>query len=330
MVDRADTSPACGGSSCCAPSGSTLGRATSRGASPPRSLDRCHRIEQVVVPGHAFLMGDQNGDENTGDGETPVHRVVVREFLMDATTVTNEQFAWFVDATGYRTEAEVFGFSAVFHLAVDAPASDVLGPAAGVPWWLGVKNANWRHPGGSRSGIVDRGDHPVVHVSWNDAVAYTVWAGRTLPTEAQWEAAARGGQQGQRFPWGNERERAGTHRYRMNTWQGSFPTSNILGDGYLTTAPVYSFEPNAYGLWQMVGNVWEWCADWWEADYYARSPMGDPTGPTSGTVRVLRGGSHLCHESYCNRYRNAARSSNTPDSSMGNAGFRTVGALPER
>jgi formylglycine-generating enzyme required for sulfatase activity len=167
--------------------------------------------------------------------------------------------------------------------------------------------------------VLDLQDHPVVHISWNDAQAYCEWAGRALPTEAQWEAASRGGLDGARYPWGEERDET-----RMNIWQGVFPVENTLEDGYLTTAPVRSYDPNAYGLWQTVGNVWEWCADWWDPRYYAVSPENDPAGPIRGTVRVLRGGSYLCHDSYCNRYRNAARSSNTADSSMGNAGFRTV------
>jgi formylglycine-generating enzyme required for sulfatase activity len=198
-----------------------------------------------------------------------------------------------------------------------------------------VKGADWRHPGGRNSSIDDLGDHPVVHISWNDAVAYCEWAGRSLPTEAQWEAASRGGLDGARFPWGDDPHGDSavaaptTHTrkgesWRMNIWQGTFPTENTLEDGFLTTSPVRSFTPNAYGLWQTIGNVWEWCADWWHPGYYRVSPLIDPRGPEHGQVRVMRGGSYLCHDSYCNRYRNAARSSNTPDSSMGNGGFRTV------
>ncbi|WP_147918238.1 formylglycine-generating enzyme family protein [Ruania zhangjianzhongii] len=284
-----------------------------------------HGIEQAVVPAQTFQMGDADGVGYPADGETPVHPVRLEEFSIDATSVTNADFARFVAATGYRTEAESFGFSAVFHLALAAPKEAVMGPATGTPWWYGVQGADWAHPGGPDSSIEGVEDHPVVHVSWNDAAAYCAWAGRALPTEAQWEAASRGGIDGVRYPWGGEFPGKGG-KWRANIWQGDFPRSNTTEDGFLTTAPVRTFSPNAYGLWQTVGNVWEWCADWFNARYYARSPEHEPAGAKIGTARVMRGGSYLCHDSYCNRYRNAARSSNTPDSSMGNAGFRTVAA----
>lgn len=320
-----------GDSHCCAPSrgepatpvnvslGATIGRRPTHGT---------HEIEQAVVPAGRFAMGDSTGVGNAGDGETPVHEVVLPEFSIDATSVTNDQFARFIHATGYRTEAEAFGFSAVFHLALDAPQSEIMGPAAGTPWWLGVQGADWAHPGGSRSSIDGIGDHPVTHVSWNDAVAYCEWAGRRLPTEAEWERAARGGIEGATYPWGNElhaaRQESADTQWRCNIWQGEFPVRNTLDDGFLTTAPVRTFEPNGFGLWQAVGNVWEWCSDWYSPGYYASSPESNPQGPDAGSGRVLRGGSFLCHDSYCNRYRNSARSSNTPDSSMSNSGFRTV------
>ncbi|WP_186307607.1 formylglycine-generating enzyme family protein [Microbacterium sp. 1.5R] len=283
-----------------------------------------HPIEQVSVPAGVFRMGDSSGDENPGDGETPVHEVELSAFEIDATPVTNDAFAAFVDATGYVTEAESFGFSAVFHLAVAADADDVLGRPPQTPWWVGVRGADWRHPGGRHSDITDLSDHPVVHVSHADAEAYCSWAARALPTEAQWEYAARGGLAAQKYPWGQAEP--GIEGWAVNIWQGDFPSVNTQLDGYLTTAPVRTFAPNGYGLWQAVGNVWEWCADWFDPAYYAASPRAHPTGPATGATRVLRGGSYLCHDSYCNRYRNSARSHNTPDSSMGNAGFRTVSA----
>lgn len=268
------------------------------------------------------MMGDSTGDRNAGDGEWPQHAVSLPSFSIDATAVTNRDFERFVHATGYRTEAEVFGFSAVFHLAFAGTQAEIIGIPAGTPWWLGVRGADWRHPFGEGSTTQGIEDHPVVHVTWNDAAAYCEWAGRRLPTEAEWEYAARGGIEEAKYPWGNEEVDAGG--WRANIWQGDFPRTNTLEDGYLTTAPVRAFEPNGFGLWQAVGNVWEWCQDIFDARYYERSPEPSPQGAASGGSRVLRGGSYLCHISYCNRYRNSARSSNTPDSSMGNAGFRTV------
>lgn len=281
-----------------------------------------HTVDQALVPAGTFVMGDSSGDRNPGDGETPQHEVALAAFSIDTTCVTNDDFARFADATGYRTEAESFGFSAVFHLALAADDAHVMGRAPATPWWLGVRGADWRHPGGPQSDLDGLGDHPVVHISWNDAQAYCEWAGRRLPTEAEWEYASRGGLDQQKYPWGDDEVDVGG--WRANIWQGEFPTTNTLDDGWLTTAPVRSFEPNGYGLWQTVGNVWEWTSDWFDPDYYRVSPGEAPTGPPRGQARVLRGGSYLCHISYCNRYRNSARSQNTPDSSMGNAGFRTV------
>lgn len=285
-----------------------------------------HRIPQAVIPAGCFVMGDSTGDGNPGDGETPLHEVFVPEFSIDTTSVTNTQFREFIDDTGYRTEAEIFGFSAVFQLAVSAAEADIMGSASGTPWWIGVSGADWSHPGGPNSSLDGLWEHPVVHVSWNDAIAYCAWAHRRLPTEAEWERASRGGVEGARYPWGDGFRDPDTLEWRCNIWQGTFPTRNTGEDGWLTTAPATAFEPNAFGLWQTVGNVWEWCSDWYSPHYYEASPRENPSGPETGAQRVLRGGSYLCHDSYCNRYRNSARSSNTPDSSMGNAGFRTVRA----
>jgi formylglycine-generating enzyme required for sulfatase activity len=283
---------------------------------------------QVLIPGGTFAMGDHLGDGDPGDGERPVHRVAVSAFAMDATTVTNAAFARFVKDTGFVTDAERWGSSAVFHLAFTGDRSDVLTSVDGAPWWLAVRDACWRRPEGPGSSIGDRANHPVVHVSWQDAAAYCAWAGRRLPTEAEWEYAARGGLEGARFPWGDEIGlRRGGGGWPLNIWQGRFPTDNTREDGYLTTAPVKSYRPNGYGLWQTVGNVWEWCADRYAADWYARSPEQDPAGPEEGAARVMRGGSYLCHDSYCNRYRVAARTSNTPESSSGNLGFRCAGSV---
>ncbi len=317
-----DVAGSCGPScSCGAPTRDSFTLAVPPRSPRPQGGGR-HTVPQVLIPAGTFVMGDSSGDRNAGDGEVPLHEVALEGFSMDESSVTNAAFAAFVGETGYRTEAEVFGFSAVFHLALAAPAEDVMGPAAGTPWWFGVRGADWRHPGGASSSLDGLADHPVVHVSWNDAVAYCAWAGRRLPTEAEWEYAARGGIPSAKYPWGDDEVDAGG--WRANIWQGEFPRVNTREDGWLTTAPVRSFAPNGYGLWQMVGNVWEWCSDWFSPTSYRHAPAAAPTGPASGNARVLRGGSYLCHISYCNRYRNSARSQNTPDSSMGNAGFRTV------
>ncbi len=281
---------------------------------------------QVQLPGGQFAMGDHFDEGYPADGELPVHDVELSPFFIDPTPVTNAQFAAFVKATGWVTEAEQLGVSAVFQLAFQGAPTDVLHRVAGTPWWLAVRGADWRHPEGPGSDVVHRQNHPVVHVTWNDAQAFCAWAGKVLPTEAQWEYAARGGLPAARFPWGDDLNPRG--RWRCNIWQGTFPTHNTGDDGYLTTAPVKTFAPNGYGLYQTSGNVWEWCADWFAPDYYAQSAYRDPAGPESGTARVMRGGSYLCHHSYCHRYRVAARSSNTPDSASANIGFRCANQQP--
>jgi formylglycine-generating enzyme required for sulfatase activity len=259
------------------------------------------------------------------DGEGPVHAVKLAPFWMDATCLTNEQFNEFVNATGYKTESERFGWSFVFmgHLTLAQRERSVQLVVQGSEWWCRVDGAMWRHPEGPWSNIKKRWSHPVVQVSWNDAQAYCAWAGRRLPTEAEWEYAARGGlSPGNRFPWGDELEPSGRHM--MNVWQGVFPMKNTEADGHYGSAPARSYKPNGHGLYQMTGNVWEWCWDWFNPDYYRSSAPEDPTGAAGGDRRVMRGGSYLCHASYCNRYRVDARSSNTPDSATTNLGFRCV------
>lgn len=264
-------------------------------------------------------MGADDREGFAADGEGPVRKVTLRPFWIDATSVTNARFAAFVDATGYVTEAERFGNSFVFGGLLPDDFPETRGVAA-APWWREVPGACWRAPEGPRSDIETRMDHPVVHVSWNDATAYCAWAGVRLPAEAEWEYAARGGLDRRRYPWGDELTPGGEHM--CNIWQGAFPSHNTLDDGFLGTAPAAAFPANGYGLSNMAGNVWEWCADWFSPSFHAGGPRDNPAGPPLGEAKVIRGGSYLCHASYCNRYRVAARSSNTPDSTTGHMGFR--------
>ena len=268
-----------------------------------------------------FLMGTDDSGGFPADGEGPVRKVRVDPFYIDTCAVTNAQFARFVRDTRYKTEAERFGWSFVFRgfLSPKAEAA-VTQVVAGAPWWAPVEAAYWRRPEGPRSNIRKRMDHPAVHVSWNDAVEFCDWAGKRLPTEAEWELAARGGLEQKRYPWGDELAPGGQHR--CNIWQGSFPEENTVDDGHAGTAPVRAFPPNGYGLYNVSGNVWEWQADWFSPTFHRDGPRDNPSGPPSGGSKVIRGGSYLCHDSYCNRYRVAARSANTPDSSTGNLGFR--------
>jgi formylglycine-generating enzyme required for sulfatase activity len=273
------------------------------------------------LPGGSFVMGTDSAEGFAHDGEGPARTVTLRPFHIDTCAVSNRQFAKFVQDTGYVTDAEKFGNSPVFyHFVAAADAAKVKQRAGGAEWWWVIKGASWRHPEVLASNIKERMDHPVVQVSWNDAQAYCAWAGKRLPTEAEWEFAARGRLSGARYPWGDELVPGGVHH--CNIWQGNFPAENTLEDGYAGTAPVRSFPPNGFGLFNMVGNTWEWCADVWSADFHQNASTDNPTGPPEGEARVIRGGSYLCHASYCNRYRVAARSHNTPESATGHMGFR--------
>ena len=273
-------------------------------------------------------MGSADEDGWPEDGEGPVREVELAPFRIDRTAVTNEQFAEFVEATGYRTEAERFGWSFVFHLLVPAKIKRKQAGAQrvqGLQWWIAVEDALWRKPEGPGSNIKKRMDHPAVHISWNDAAAYAEWAGKRLPTEAEWEYAARGGLEQKRYCWGDELRPGNKHM--CNIWQGRFPHENSAADGWVGTAPANSFPPNGFGLRNMAGNVWEWCADRFSPDWHVPATEAtrvNPRGPQSGERRVMRGGSYLCHDSYCNRYRVGARTGNTPDSSTGNCGFRCL------
>ena len=269
----------------------------------------------VRIPGGTFRMGSDHHYVE----EKPVHTVTVSGFWMDETPVTNAQFRGFIEATGHVTEAERFGWSFVFGGLLPDDFPDTRGVAS-TPWWRQVFGADWRHPDGPHSDLSDRDDHPAVHVAWTDATAYASWAGARLPTEAEWERAARAGSTAA-YPWGNELEPDGRHM--ANVWQGEFPNANTLADGWLGTSPVGTYPANDFGLVDTIGNVWEWTADWF-SPHHGGDPVTDPTGPSEGTHRVMKGGSYLCHASYCRRYRPAARLGNTPDSSAGNVGFRVV------
>jgi formylglycine-generating enzyme len=273
----------------------------------------------IGLTGGTFLMGTDDWDGFSTDGEGPARRVRLDPFEIDPVCVSNARFARFVAETGHVTDAERYGWS--FVVAVLLPADfPPTRASAQAPWWRQVMGASWRHPEGPDSTVAGREDHPAVHVSWNDAAAYCAWAGLRLPTEAEWEYAARGGLEGRRLPWGDELTPGG--EWRSNIWQGTFPALNTAEDGYVGTAPVDAFPPNGFGLHNVSGNVWEWCVDWFHPAFHRTASTDNPTGPPAGQARVIRGGSYLCHDSYCNRYRVAARSSNTPDSSTGNMGFR--------
>lgn len=275
----------------------------------------------ILVKGGPYMMGTDDDFGFPEDGEGPAREVEVNPFYIDPCSVTNAQFSQFIKATAYKTEAELFGWSFVFHLFVSPEnATNIQQTVVDTPWWWSVEGAYWYAPEGPGSTFKNRLNHPVIHVSWNDAMAYCEWAGKRLPTEAERECAGRGGLRSKTYPWGDDLTPNGKHL--CNIWQGAFPGTNTAEDGFQSTSPIRSFPPNQFGLYDVSGNVWEWCADWFSPDYHINSDRTNPKGPPTGQAKVMRGGSYLCHDSYCNRYRVAARSANTPDSSTGNLGFR--------
>jgi formylglycine-generating enzyme required for sulfatase activity len=306
----------------------------------------------VWIPPGEFEMGSDEGFPD----EQPIHRVILSGFWLDETEVTNRQFQEFVAATGYQTVAErtprredfvgqvpdvneipeenLVAGSICYNPNFDRQSFRKDGPLWPYQVWQYVKGASWRHPGGPDTSIEDQLDHPVVHVSYDDALAYAKWAKKRLPTEAEWEFAARGGLSRQPYPWGGELCPSGA--WRSNIWQGNFPDENTNADGFLTTCSVNHYPPNGYGLFGMSGNVWEWCADYYRPDYYSRSPRHDPPGPLDsldpnepGVIkRVQRGGSFMCSDNYCTGYRVSARMKGEPSSGTFHCGFRCARSVP--
>lgn len=304
----------------------------------------------VWIPGGEFTMGSDDPDAKTD--EAPPHKVKVNGFWIDETPVTNRQFQSFVEATGYITTAEraptIEEIMKQVPPGTPPPSPDLLIPASlvfkpskgPVPlissyiWWEWKPGANWRHPLGAESSIVGKEDHPVVHMSWDDANAYATWAGKRLPTEAEWEFAAYGGQEKIKYVWGNEEFTEESPQ--ANIWHGRFPYESTKPDSYMGTTAVKTFKPNGYGLYDMAGNVWQWCSDLYHVSYYneqaEKGLVINPTGPVKSydpdepcaTKRVHRGGSFLCHKSYCKGYRITARMKTCPDTSLNHLGFRCV------
>ncbi|MDA0204314.1 MAG: formylglycine-generating enzyme family protein [Acidobacteria bacterium] len=311
---------------CCAP---TMEHAAhleeSRAASRTRRRTTIGETAGMLrLDGGKFLMGTDHDKGFPADGEGPVRQIRIDPFWIDAHPVTTEEFARFVKATGYQTDSERFGWSFVFqgHLAGERYKQLVEDTVLAAQWWCKVPGSDWAHPEGPDSSIEGLENYPVTHVSWDDAAAYADWAGKRIATEAEFEYAQRGGTEQQLFWWGDDLEPDGKHL--CNVFQGRFPDQDTAADGYSGVAPVDAFPANPYGMLSSIGNVWEWTADWFSADYHVDANPFNPVGPTSGTRRVMKGGSYLCHESYCNRYRLGARTGNTPDSAAGNIGFRCV------
>lgn len=275
-------------------------------------------VDAVKVPGGRAFVGTSQ-PELPEDGEGPLRRQKVADLLWERGATTVEAFSRFVAATGYVTEAERFGWSYVFYQHLP-PASSPATSLPGVEWWRQTFNATWQWPSGP-DGPPAELDHPVVHVSWNDATAYALWAGGRLPREAEWEHAARGGLGNVRFPWGNDEPNDVDH-FPCNIWQGRFPHTNLCADGHAGTAPAISFAPNGFDLYNMVGNTWEWTADLFKVRSLKRKIVRDANA--LGSRKLLKGGSFLCHISYCYRYRISARTGNTADSSSSHTGFRIV------
>ena len=305
-------------------------------------------VKMVEIPGGTLNMGGDN--EQADQSEYPKHEVKVSSFMMDESEISNTEFQKFVEATGYKTVAEQEldweEMKKQLPPGTPKPSAEIMAPGALVfvstpqpvslqdpsQWWAWTIGANWLHPQGPESSIDDIMDHPVVHIAWDDASAYAKWAGKRLPTEAEWEWAARGGLENMVYPWGNELEE--NDDSKANFYQGMFPYQNTVKDGFESTAPIKSFEPNGYGLYDMSGNVWEWCQDWFDVGFYSKdaAKKTNTYGPAIGNnpmmpyqqERVIRGGSFLCNDDYCSGYRNARRMGSTADTGLNHTGFRCV------
>jgi len=283
------------------------------------AIGRPQREELCPIAGGWFQMGADDGP-HPEDGEGPVRDVFVDDFFISPTSVTNEEFAVFVKATNYKTDAELAGDSFVFHLFDKANNSETL-QVQHTPWWHSVKNACWCTPAGRGSSFHDQLNHPVTHISHRDARAYCQWAGVRLPTEAEWEYAARGGLVAKPYPWGDQLYDGRCHH--ANLWQGQFPKTNDADDGFVGTAPVSAYSANAFGLYNVIGNVWEWTADRHTRLHSPRA-LKNPKGPLNGDRFVAKGGSYLCHESYCLRYRVSSRQGLASNTTTDNVGFRVA------
>lgn len=296
--------------SCCAGSPGNL-RIGPVGTAPLTISASTAELDFISIPAGEFLMGGNDPDANPLDQEGPIRSVNLPEFEISSTPITNQQFAAFVAETNYQTEAEQLGWSFVFQLLVPEGV-EVIGVSDSAPWWLGVSGANWRASQGPGSSFEDLLTHPVVHISYQDALAYCEWSKTDLPSEAQWEKAARGGLTSNRYPWGNSLLVDG--KWQCNIFQGEFPNLNTTEDGFLGTSPVRTFAPNGFGGYDFSGNVWEWT----KTDFVSGGLE------LASSQKVTRGGSYLCHDSYCNRYRVGARNRTPVDAVAGNIGFRVV------
>ena len=298
----------------------SLSKSLDRHAKPVQTGKNGILLGECRLNAGTFTMGADDGPL-PGDGEGPARKITLDAFAIAPLTVTNGQFQAFIQETRYKTVAEQTGTSFVFDMLLPACVTDK-SPALQAPWWCEISGACWHQPEGPEgAGIDQRLDHPVVHIALLDALAYCGWAHVCLPTEAQWEFAARGGRDAQPFPWGDTLEPNGTPR--SNVWQGTFPHSNTARDGFVGTAPARSYAPNAYGLFAVTGNVWEWTMDRFTALHSPR-PQTNPRGPLNGEHAVAKGGSYLCHASYCQRYRTSSRQALAPFTTAGNLGFRVA------